>query len=178
MVLCLKICSRGDWPHLWKAGFQSKALVRPGSSEELRRSAGRTWLCKENKALKKWSLELLLRFGSSQNEGEKKLNKYVWISEFTVVVENESQKRFLHEWNFLKANVPQCSEAYLLVETKTARWQKNENLMAFGDEAKSAAMANCGYFYIMANYRKNPETQISFQTRGDGSLFGRSPEAR
>jgi hypothetical protein len=28
------------------------------------------------------------------------------------------------------------------VETKTARWQKNENLMAFEAEAKSAVLAN------------------------------------
>lgn len=70
-------------------------------------------------------------------------------------------KKFLHKRNSVRANVPQCSEAYLLVNTKTARGQKNENLMAFGADAKSAAMANCGYFYIMANYRKNPETKFS-----------------
>lgn len=52
---------------------------------------------------------------------------------------------------------------------------KNENLMAFGDEAQSAAMANCGYFYIMANYRKNPETQISFSTFGDANSIWAQP---
>lgn len=42
----------------------------------------------------------------------------------------------------MKANVPQLCEAHLPGSTKTARWQKNESLMVFVAEAKSAALAN------------------------------------
>jgi len=72
-------------------------------------------------------------------------------------------------------------KAYLPIVTKTTRWQKNENLMAFEDEGKSAAMVTLGrdsYFCIMAFIEKTETIlrQAHYDILKDSetqNLFGR-----
>ena len=81
--------------------------------------------------------------------------------------------------------MPQRSEAYLPGDTRTARWQKNETLMAFGDEAKSAALvprSRGGYLIIRTKLENGTSAPLSNRLlnlfHGDGSSILAEPGSR